>query len=401
VNYNKNFYPIKSNEEIFEKLVDEKKDIGYYKLPYQHTSDIKEYAKTVTQKDIVVVGIGGSSLGTYAIHNFLIHKQNGKKLHFLESTDPLDIKRRVSKIDLNDALFIIISKSGTTIETVSIFKYLHSLTTIDKTNCVCITEHDSKLNSYAKTNDIKTFEIPKDVGGRFSVFSPVGLLPLAIMGIDIDELLNGCKEVNNSFFEKRDYYTHIMNKARFLVENKNRFNINVLFSYSSLLEGFNKWYIQLWGESLGKINFNGTRQALTPIGILGPVDQHSFLQLVMEGVRDKTVTFVKVEEFGEDTTIPDISIPSLEELDYVNGIKFKDLINMQADSTIKAVEELGDIPCDVITIDKVDEFNIAKLMYSFQVLTSTVGKFVQIDTYDQPGVEIGKIILKNKLKKGE
>ncbi|WP_072682419.1 glucose-6-phosphate isomerase [Arcobacter sp. LA11] len=396
--YSKNFYEIKSNDEIFEKIVDEKKDIGYYNLPYQDITEIKEFAKTVKQQHIVVIGIGGSSLGTYAIHNFLRHKQNGKKLHFLESTDPLDIKKRISKIDLDDALYIVISKSGSTIETISIFKYLHSLIKIDNSNCVCITENSSKLNDYAITHKMKIFEIPKNVGGRFSVFSTVGLVPLSILGIDIDELLCGCKEVDSSFFEKKEYYLHILNKARFLVENKNRFNINVVFSYSSLLEGFNKWYIQLWGESLGKLNVNGTRQSLTPVGILGPVDQHSFLQLIMEGKRDKTVTFIKVEDFEEDTKIPNIPLKFLDEFDYINNIKFKDLINYQADATIKAIEQLKDIPSDVITIERVNEYNIGKLMYTFQLLTSSVGKFVQINTYNQPGVETGKVILKNKLK---
>jgi glucose-6-phosphate isomerase len=399
MNYQRNFYQIKSNESIFDKIVQEQETIGYYKLPFQDTKKIKEFAKTVKQTHIVIIGIGGSSLGTYAIHNFLMmNKENDKKLHFFESTDPLDIKKRVNKIDLEDALFIVISKSGTTIETLSIFKYLHSQTTINKSNCVCITENDSKLNDYANKHKIKTFEIPKDVGGRFSVFSAVGLVPLAIMGVDIDKLLDGCKEVHNSFFNKEQYNDELMQKARFLVENKNRFNINVVFSYSSLLEGFNKWYIQLWGESLGKININGTRQALTPIGLLGPIDQHSFLQLIIEGVRDKTVTFIKVDDFEEDISIPDISLDSLEDLDYINNIKFKDLINNQADSTIKAIEELKDIPTDTITIKKVDELHIAKLMYSFQLLTSVVGKFVQINTYDQPGVELGKIILKDKLQ---
>ncbi len=397
--YKRNFYQIKSNEEIFNKILEEKESIGYYKLPYQDTREIKEFAKAVKQNHIVVVGIGGSSLGTYAIHNFLRHKENGKKLHFLESTDPIELKKRVSKIDLEDALFIIISKSGNTIETISIFKYLHSLLTIDKTNCVCITEKSSKLNSYAQINQIKTFEIPKNVGGRFSVFSSVGLVPLSILGVDIDELLRGAVEVSNSFFEKKEYYIHILNKARFLVENKHRFNINVVFSYSSLLEGFNKWYIQLWGESLGKININGTRQALTPIGLLGPVDQHSFLQLIMEGVRDKTVTFIKIEDFEENTTIPNVSLEGLEGLNYINDIKFKDLINYQADSTIKAVEGLNDVPCDIITVKRVDEYNIGKLIFTFQLLTSTVGKFMQINTYDQPGVEIGKRVLKEMLQK--
>ncbi len=399
MNYTKNFYQIKSNEEIFLKIKEETKTIGYYNLPFVDTKPIKEFASIVTQKDIVIVGIGGSSLGTFAIHQFLQHKENDKKLHFLESTDPIDIQRRIAKIDLDDVLFIIISKSGTTIEVISILKYLHSITTLDKSNTIAITEQDSKLNLYAKSNGMKTFEIAKDVGGRFSVFSNVGLIPLAIMGLDIDMLLKGCQDIHNSFFKKQKQYITLMEKARFIVENKNRFNINVLFSYSTSLEGFNKWYVQLWGESLGKININGTKQVLTPIGLIGPVDQHSFLQLIMEGRRDKTVTFIKIEDFENSLTIPDISLSFLDELDYINEIKFKDLINYQADSTIKAIEDLKDVPTDVITIKSQDEYNIAKLMYKYQLLTSIVGSFVQINTYDQPGVEAGKIILKNRLKK--
>lgn len=398
MNYEKNFYQIKSNDVIFDKIVQEKKSIGYYDLPFVETKDIKEFAKTVTQKDIVIVGIGGSSLGTYAIHNFLQHKENSKKLHFLESTDPIDLKRRIDKIDLKDALFLIVSKSGTTIETISILKYLCSITKIDKNNTICITEEKSKLDQFAKTHKMKTFVIPKNVGGRFSVFSNVGLVPLAIMGLDIDALLDGCKTIYKSFFEKGEYFTTTMEKARFLVENKNRFNINVVFSYSSLLEGFNKWYVQLWGESLGKININGTKQALTPVGLLGPVDQHSFLQLIVEGKRDKTVTFIKIEEFENAITIPDISLAGLEELDYINKISFQDLINKQADATIQAIKNIQDIPCDLITIEAQNEYSIGKLMYSYELLTSVVGSFVQINTYDQPGVEEGKIILKKSLQ---
>jgi len=396
--YSKNFYQIKSNEDIFEKIKEESQTIGYYNLPFQDIKDIKEYAKTVTQKDIVVVGIGGSSLGTYAIHKFVRHNTNEKKIHCLESTDPLDIMTKIKKIDLDNALFIIISKSGTTIETISIFKYLHSLVTMNNANCVIITENNSKLDKYAKEYKIKQFDIPKNVGGRFSVFSVVGLLPLAIVGVDIDNIQNGCKMIYNSFFKKEKYYDLLMEKARFFVENKNRFNINVVFSYSSLLEGFNKWYIQLWGESLGKVNINGTKQGLTPIGLLGPVDQHSFLQLIVEGSRDKTVTFIKVDDFEYDIKIPDISLKHLEELDYLNNLEFNELINHQADATIKTVQNLKDIPNDIVTIDKIDEYNIAKLMFSYELLTSIVGAFVQINTYDQPGVEDGKIILKQIIK---
>jgi len=398
--YVHNFNPTISDDEIFVNILEEKEHIGYYNLVSQETALYKEYAKTVKQKNIVVIGIGGSTLGTYAIYKFLKHsKELSKKLFFLETTDPIDIQSKIEGVDLEDSLFIVISKSGTTVETISIFKYLHSLVEINADNCVVVTEHDSKLNHYAKVHGMKQFEIPKNVGGRFSVFSAVGLLPLAIVGIDIDSLLNGAKEIHDGFFyDKNGTRTRLLKKARFFTEYKNKFNINVVFSYSSRLEGFNKWYIQLWGESLGKIDINETRQGLTPIGIIGPIDQHSFLQLIIEGRRDKTVTVIKVENFDNDLEIPSVTLEGLEELDYLNGLKFSSLINKQADATIESINAVKDIPCDVIMIDGVCESAIAGLMYEYKLLTSLCAKFMYINAYDQPGVENGKIILKKKLE---
>jgi len=399
MHYTDNYNPTISNSNIFNEIQKEKESIGYYNLVNQDTSELKTYAKTVKQENIVVIGIGGSTLGTYAIYKFLKHsKKLTKKLFFLETTDPIDIQSKLEDIDLNNTLFIVISKSGTTVETISIFKYINSLVKIDKNNTVIVTEYDSKLNAYAKIHRMKTFEIPKDVGGRFSVFTAVGLLPLAIVGMDIDAIIKGIKTTHDSFFDKKNVYRNIIKKARFFVEYKNSFNVNVVFSYSSRLEGFNKWYIQLWGESLGKIDINATRQGLTPIGIIGPIDQHSFLQLIVEGKRDKTVTVIKVDDFDNNLKIPAIELDGLEELNYLDGIEFSSLINMQADATIEAINDLGDIPCDVITIDGVNESAIASLMYEYELLTSVCAKFMYINAYDQPGVESGKIILKKKLK---
>ncbi len=400
--YFKNFYQIKSNSEIFERIQNERDEIGYYNLPYQDTAEIKTYATNITKKHIIVLGIGGSSLGARAIYEFLLPSNNySKDLLFLETIDPLKINHCLKKVDLNDTQFVVISKSGNTVETISIFKYLNSLVEIDNTNCTIISEADSTLTKFANDNNIKVFDLAKDVGGRFSVFSVVGLVPLAMVGVDIDNLLNGCKRVSDSFFSQEDYYKPIIRKARFLVENKNKFNINVVFSYSSLLESFNKWYVQLWAESLGKVNINGTRQALTPIGLVGPVDQHSFLQMIMDGVRDKTVTFIKIDDLKDSTAIPKDATNRFNDLAWgcAEGYEFNDLLTMQADATIQSVQEQDNIPCDVISIRTVDEYNIAKIMFSYQLLVSCIGTFLQINTYDQPGVEYGKINLAEKFSK--
>ncbi len=386
--YSKNFYQIKSNAEIFNKIKAERENTGYYNLPYQNTENIKKYAKNVTKKHVVVLGVGGSSLGAKAIYEFLLPSNNYRKeLLFLETIDPLKINHCLKKVDLNDTQFVIISKSGNTIETISIFKYLNALVEINATNCTIISESKSALTQFADKNKIKAFDLAEDIGGRFSVFSVVGLVPLAMIGVDIDNLLNGCKRVSDSFFKQTDYYKPIIRKARFLVENKSRFNINVVFSYSSLLESFNKWYVQLWAESLGKVNINGTRQALTPIGLVGPVDQHSFLQMIMDGVRDKTVTFIKIDDLKDDTIIPKTPSNKFDELAWscAEDLSFNELLNMQADATIQSVQDRT-----------VDEYNIAKIMFSYQLLVSCIGAFLQINTYNQPGVEYGKINLVEK-----
>ncbi len=399
--YNKNFYQIHANNEIFQRIKDERKTIGHYNLAYQDTSDIKAYANTIKQKHIVVLGIGGSSLGTKAIYEFLLPSNTYQKdLVFLETIDPLEINHYLAKLNITNAHFVVISKSGNTIETISLFKYLNTLVTISADNCTIVSESGSKLTRFAKHQSIKTFKLAKNISGRFSVFSVVGLVPLAMVGVDIDNLVDGCRRISDGFFKQSKYYDPIINKARFIVENKARFNINAIFSYSSSLEGFNKWYVQLWAESLGKMNINKTRQALTPVALIGPVDQHSFLQLIIDGVRDKTVTFIKIADLKDNTIIPKSNTKafSLLGLEYVEGLSFNELLNQQADATIQLVENQTDIPCDVITISTIDEYNIAKLMFSYQLLVSAIGKFLQINTYDQPCVEQGKTILKNNIR---
>lgn len=359
--YKKNFYQIKSNTEIFEIIKSERESVGYYELPYQDTSDLKAYANTISKKHIFVLGVGGSSLGAKAIYEFLLPSNDYKKdLLFLETIDPLEVNQQLKRVDLNDSHFVAISKSGNTIETISILKYVDSLVEINQGNCTIVSGTNSVLTKFANENNIKSFDLANNIGGRFSVFSVSGLVPLAIVGVDIDNLLNGCKHVVDSFFQQDKYYNTIIRKARFLVENKSRFNVNAIFSYSSSLIGFNKWYVQLWAESLGKVNINGTRQALTPVALVGPTDQHSFLQLIMDGVRDKTLTFIKIKDLKDSTQIPQGNANKFASLDmqYIDGLSFNKLLNQQADATIKSIEAQKDIPCDVLSISTVDEYNI-------------------------------------------
>jgi len=176
--YKKNFHQIKSDNEIFERLNDEREKIGYYGLPYQDTTDIKDYARTITKKHIIVVGIGGSSLGARAIYEFLLPSNTyEKELLFLETVDPLEINHSLKSVELHNTQFVIISKSGNTIETISLFKYLSSLVEINSGNCTITSEAKSGLTQFANDNNIKAFDLAENVGGRFSVFSEVGLVP--------------------------------------------------------------------------------------------------------------------------------------------------------------------------------------------------------------------------------
>lgn len=385
------------NHELFDKIVDETKEIGYYNLPDVNVDGIYEKIKKFSDKKyIVVVGIGGSSLGTYAVYNFLKSvKKINSKLYFLESTDPIVLRSVSKKIDFDDAVFLIISKSGTTVETISVFKYLLSKKQLNSDSYVIISDTGSPLHNLAVKNDITYFEIPQNVGGRFSVLSNVGLVPLAMIGVDIQKLLFGAKLIKDDFFAKGDMYNSLMNKAFMYAKNSHAYDINCLFGYSESFRGFSSWYVQLWGESLGKKQLNSELHVgLTPVGLIGPTDQHSFLQLIVEGKRDKSVTFLKVKNFDYNIEIPDITIEFLEKMDFVNNHNFAELINKQADSIIESLINFGDIPLDIIEIEHICEETIGELFYYYELLTSMVAKLIDVNAYDQPGVEDGKKILR-------
>ena len=387
-------------KEAFTAIEKEYHTIGYYALPNQDTTSIMEYCQTIsnTIDTIVVIGIGGSSLGAKAVYEFVKPvKELKRKLYFFESTDPINITTLLSKINLETTHFLVISKSGTTVETFSIYKYIYSLHSNPK-SYTFITDQGSPLEQYAQSIQSSVLYLPENVGGRFSVLSTVGLVPLALCGIDIQTLLQGAQVVKESFFNDGYLKDTLLKKAAYYAKNHAHYHINCLFAYSESLKYFCEWYVQLWGESLGKHQRHSAfHVGLTPIGLIGPKDQHSFLQLIMEGTRDKSVTFIKIENFNDSITIPNITLPHLESLDVLNNLPFEQLINMQCDSVMEALLNEKEIPIDLISIPKTDESNIGSLIFYYELLTSLVGELIDVNTYDQPGVEAGKIILKQKL----
>ncbi|NLC28550.1 MAG: glucose-6-phosphate isomerase [Campylobacteraceae bacterium] len=379
-------------------------EVGYYHLPTNGSDlilDAESFGKKFKNlKYVVVIGIGGSSLGTKAVMNLLSHShlENSPSLHFLENLDPWSCHTLLDKLVLENTLFIIVSKSGSTIETLSLAKIVMS-----QMNCLpgskkfvehfcVITDENSPLDSFAKECGLKVFYIPKNVGGRFSVLSAAGLVPLSLCGFDVVSLLEGANACNTHYVEEE--HETIMQKAYRYAIHKQA-SINVLFSYGDAFADFNAWYTQLWAESLGK-KHGYSRLGLTPIGLIGSVDQHSFLQLIMEGPKDKTVTFLQVKDWGKSIKIPDLSLSFLEEVNYGNGLDMGTLLNTQCHATMQSVIQEG-ITTDLIELDVMDAWHVGYLMYYYEILTSTCGLMLGINTYNQPGVEVSKRILKGLL----
>ncbi|ECK7525052.1 glucose-6-phosphate isomerase [Campylobacter jejuni] len=374
-------------------------DIGYYHLIDTSLNLIDESLQFIQDKEyvknIVLVGMGGSSCGVKALRDMLFNeKSNQRELFILDNTSSHSFNKTLEKIKLEESLFLIISKTGSTIEVVSLFKLLIEHFKLDmqelKKYFVFITDKDSKLHQEGENLGIKCFFIPANVGGRFSILSAVGIVPLCFCGYNAKALLEGAKACFEDFFtHKKD---EILQKAYHYCTHKNA-NINVLFSYSDAFKGFNEWYIQLIAESLGKKQ-GYKRIGLTPIALIGARDQHSFLQLIMDGPKNKTVTFLKIKDSQKAPIIPDIHFKFLDSLS--NKVNLHELLNAQCDATMHALIA-ENLSVDVIELEKLDAWHAGYLMYYYELFTSTCGVMLGINTYDQPGVEVGKLILKNIL----
>ena len=412
--------PNKQIEALFAKILQEREEqaSGYYALPFSNRAlqDCEEFIQSRKKilknlKNLVIIGIGGSSLGLKAIDCLLRHKPHKNtqrhdsrpNLIFLEHTDVLMIPHLLTNCKRKNTLFIAISKSGTTIETSSLLKYVineFNLLESHKTkkHLAIITDVDSALARFAKEKDIAHITIAPNIGGRFSVLSAVGILPLRLLGYDTYALLQGAQSFMELFFARKE--EHILYKALFLAKNHIQYPMSVLFSYSSIFKEFNAWFVQLWGESLGKIDKQGNNVGLSPIGLIGSIDQHSFLQLIVQGRADKSVSFLSLSPHAipkDSPEIPNLSLPHLQSTDFINKVKFCELLEKQKCATLETLQAQN-IPVDSIELESLDEVSVGGLIAYFELLTSATGCALEINTYDQPGVEFGKKRLRKMFK---
>lgn len=371
---------------------------------------VKEYAAMVKGRfeNVLVLGIGGSALGGMAMTEALLkpywnllseeQRDGMPKIFFLDNIDPDTMTGLLDFLDLSKTLVNVITKSGSTAETMSQFMIVKDRLEKElgdnyRYNIVATTDKRTGiLRQIAEQEGYKTFVVPDDVGGRFSVFSAVGLLPMALVGIDIDAVVNGIKDMDLAL-KNTDIKENIAAQnalIHYLMDTKKGKNMSVMMPYSSRLKYVSDWYVQLWAESLGKNKDNegnDVHVGPTPIKALGATDQHSQIQLYNEGPNNKIINFIRVENFDNILEIPNIF--EYTGINYLAGKTVNRLMNAEADSTRVALADY-ERPTVTISIPKVDAYNLGQLLYMFEVQTAIAGALYNINTFNQPGVEQAK-----------
>lgn len=382
-------------------------------LPYNQNEIVEDLLQTAKQvrsraENFVVLGIGGSALGPIAVHQALRHlryndlpkeKRGGPRLFVEDNIDPERMAALLDVIDIEKTVFNVITKSGGTSETMSQLLIIVDLLEA-KVGRARIKEHliattdaqKGNLIKIAKELGLKTFYVPDGVGGRFSELCPVGLLAAAVCGIDIQMLLKGAGYMD-SLCAKRDVW---QNQAYMLatlhyIAMQRGCNIAVMMPYADSLKYIADWYAQLWAESLGKRYDNSKREVYvgqTPVKALGVTDQHSQVQLYTEGPFDKVCAFLGVEAYR--TTYPIAQgFAHIPDVAFLGGHSLNELIKAEQLATEYALMKSGHMNY-TITLPEVNAFTIGQLLYLLEVQTAFAGELLQIDAFDQPGVEEGK-----------
>ena len=386
-------------------------ELGFHDLPYQGISSLLHYAKEVRQKikNFVVVGIGGSALGGIALQNALRHPyynlmshedRDGPRIFFSDNIDPDMLTSLLDVLDPKETLFNIVTKSGSTAETMSTFLLVRQLL-IDAIgdlwrDRVVFTTDPAKgdLLKIATEEKIVAFAVPQNVGGRFSVFTPVGLLPAAIAGIDVQALLDGATTMEERFqttADPRQHPAYIAALLLYLANVVKGKRIVVMMPYVQALKDVADWFRQLWAESLGKkydLSGNVVHAGQTPVKALGATDQHSQLQLYIEGPYDKVILFVAVERYHHSLPFPE-AYPEYESLGYFAGHTMEEVIQAERVATELAMTR-NHRPNATFLLPEVSPFSLGEFLYFLEVQTVASGALYQINPLDQPGVEEGK-----------
>jgi len=380
-------------------------NLGFMKLPMDLDTPlnvqalVNGYLKIF--KNLIVLGIGGSDLGARAVISALAKKEFGMKIFFLGgNTDPEEIQRILSQVNLSETLVNVISKSGDTIETMSTFIYIRDLLIKElgvekhRDHIIATTDKENgTLKSIVNKEGYQALVVPNDVGGRFSVLSTVGLFPIACSGVDINKLLMGAQSIANSLVKSGDSFhqSEIFAALHYLGYAKRGQKIHVLVPYSSRLKEFGFWYRQLWAESLGKkdsLNGEEIYVGPTPIASLGSTDQHSQFQLYYFGPFDKILTFIDIEDHGVNITVP-AAFDDIEGVSYMAGLNFNKIIRTELQASSLALAERKRANGRLV-IPEISEFYIGQLIQFFEIATSYMAFLLNINAYDQPGVELGK-----------
>ncbi|MBW9221351.1 glucose-6-phosphate isomerase [Methanothermococcus sp. SCGC AD-155-M21] len=371
------------------------KELGFMDVIYDEDLN-KYYELSKYYKDyeyIVIIGMGGSILGTQmvyeGIHGIYYNElnSNSKKVYFLDNSDPEKLYDILKIVDLKKTLLFVISKSGNTVETLANFFIIkEKMDRIGCSNNIIIISSGGILKNIAEKEGYMLFDVPENVGGRFSVLSSVGLAPMSCMGIDIKGLIEGARDMDK-LCKNEDVFKNpaLMNALiHYIFLNRGK-SISVLMPYIERLHKFGIWYRQLWAESLGK---DGKGQ--TPVISIGAKDQHSQLQLYLDGPKDKIITFLKVKKFKEDFIIK-------YQNHYLNNHKLSKLINFEQLGTEGALTSKG-IPNISIVLEELNEYSLGKLIYMYEIGTAFMGEMMGINTFNQPAVEEGKIITRKLLE---
>lgn len=338
---------------------------------------------------LAVIGIGGSSIGAEALWETLVGvDQRKKRLVFFDNTDFLDAQRNLQSLNLEKTAWYIVSKSGSTLETLATTEWVTEIYRQKNISfysrcAVCTELRPNPLYNWAQVHQIPVLEIPLLVGGRFSVLSPVGLFPLAFAGVDINGLINGAK----STLEKT---AEIQKTAKLCAQSFKKFNITVFWFYSSVAKPFGAWIQQLWAESLAKktdLQGKPAPAVSTPLFAVGASDQHSILQQVSDGSRDKFVIFFRSQELENFSQV--CHVKEFSHLQFLENQNYGQLIKAAAEGTIQALKTEGVELTEIYYPDHSAK-SFGYLVMWFELLVAAIADEIKINAFDQPGVELSK-----------